>query len=153
MPSNMTPFGWSKQSFAVGDQVTVTLEPVKNGQPLGRILQVLLPDGKTLVGVMQSPLLQDGGTDTGLVTRIVTIDIRTGWTREYAYPLDTVKTTVSEILAVNNHEFLLDERDSKGFADLGRAQVCGRNWCNPAYAGGRLYLRDSRELMCVSLLP
>jgi len=47
-PPNMTPFGWSKQSFAVGDQVVVTLEPVKNGQPLGRILQVKLPDGKTL---------------------------------------------------------------------------------------------------------
>ena len=48
-PPNMTPFGWTKQSFAVGDQVVVTLEPVKNGQPLGRILQVKLPDGKTLV--------------------------------------------------------------------------------------------------------
>ena len=48
-PPNMTPFGWTKQSFAVGDQVTVTLEPVKNGSPLGRILQVKLPDGKTLV--------------------------------------------------------------------------------------------------------
>ena len=48
-PPNMTPFGWTKQSFAVGDQVVVTLEPVKNGQPLGRILEVKLPDGKTLV--------------------------------------------------------------------------------------------------------
>jgi len=48
-PPNMTPFGWTKQSFAVGDQVTVTLEPVKNGSPLGRILQVKLADGKTLV--------------------------------------------------------------------------------------------------------
>jgi len=48
-PPNMTPFGWTKQSFAVGDQVTVTHEPVKNGSPLGRILQVKLPDGKTLV--------------------------------------------------------------------------------------------------------
>jgi hypothetical protein len=47
-PPNMTPFGWTKQSFAVGDEVTVTLEPVKNGSPLGRILQVKLPDGKTL---------------------------------------------------------------------------------------------------------
>jgi hypothetical protein len=48
-PPNMIPFGWTKQSFAVGDQITVTLEPVKNGQPLGRILQVRLPDGTTLV--------------------------------------------------------------------------------------------------------
>ena len=77
----------------------------------------ITPNGKTLVGVMQSPLLQDGGTDTGQNIRIVKIDIKTGATREYAYHLDTLKTTVSEILAVNDHEFLLDERDSKGFAD------------------------------------
>jgi uncharacterized protein DUF6152 len=62
-PPNMIPFGWAKQSFAVGDQVTVTLEPVKNGQPLGRILQVLLPDGKTLVaGAPAIPTGEAGGT-------------------------------------------------------------------------------------------
>jgi hypothetical protein len=58
-PPNMTPFGWSKQSFAVGDQVTVILEPVKNGQPLGRLLQVKLPDGKTLVA--GAPAIPAGG--------------------------------------------------------------------------------------------
>lgn len=26
--------------------------------------------------------------------------------------------------------------------ELGRAQVCGANWCNPALVGSRLYLRD-----------
>jgi len=77
----------------------------------------ITPNGKTLVGVMQSPLLQDGGTDTGQNIRIVKIDIKTGATLEYAYHLDALKTTVSEILAINDHEFLLDERDSKGFAD------------------------------------
>jgi len=48
-PPNMIPFGWSKQSFKPGDEVTVTLEPVKNGQRLGRLLQAVLPSGKTLV--------------------------------------------------------------------------------------------------------
>ena len=47
-PPNMIPFGWSKQSFKPGDEVTITVEPVKNGQRLGRILQAVLPDGKTL---------------------------------------------------------------------------------------------------------
>jgi hypothetical protein len=62
-PPNMIPFGWAKQSFASGDQVTVTLEPVKNGQPLGRILQVLLSDGKTLVaGAPAIPAGEAGGT-------------------------------------------------------------------------------------------
>ncbi len=48
-PPNMIPFGWSKQSFKPGDEVTLTLEPVKNGAPLGRLLQAVFPDGKTLV--------------------------------------------------------------------------------------------------------
>ncbi len=37
--------------------------------------------------------------------------------------------------------------------ELSATQVCGNNWCNPAYADGRLYLRDQRELRCVQLLP
>ena len=82
----------------------------------------ITPDGRTLVGAMQSPLAQDGGDVKGGVTRIVTIDIPSGKTREYAYQLDTgVKTTISEIVAINNHEFLVDERDSKGLADDSQA--------------------------------
>jgi hypothetical protein len=78
----------------------------------------ITPDGRTLVGAMQSPLIQDGGDVKGGVIRIVTIDIHTGATHEYAYQLDKVtKTTVSDILAINNNEFLVDERDSKGRAD------------------------------------
>lgn len=45
---NILPQGFSKQTFKVGDEVTVTLEPVKNGRPMGRLLQVLLADGSTL---------------------------------------------------------------------------------------------------------
>ena len=83
----------------------------------------ITPDGKTLVGAMQSPLIQDGGDVAGGITRIVTIDIATGFTREYAYQLDKggKKTTVSEILAINDHEFLVDERDSKGLGDDSKA--------------------------------
>lgn len=108
--------------FAVSRQSPMGAVEI-SGNTSGRVANkgmegvAITPDGRTLVGIMQSPLLQDGGTDTGMNTRIVTIDLRTGNMHEYAYPLDTVKTTVSEILAINNHEFLVDERDSKGLAD------------------------------------
>ena len=95
-----------------------------SGNTVGRVTNkgmeglAITPDGRTLVGAMQSPLLQDGGDVKGGVTRIITIDIRTGATKEYAYQLDTAtKTTISDILAINDHEFLVDERDSKGRAD------------------------------------
>ena len=47
-PANMVNAGWGKVSFKPGDEVTVTLVPVKNGQPFGRINLVVLPSGKTL---------------------------------------------------------------------------------------------------------
>jgi hypothetical protein len=78
----------------------------------------ITPDGKTLVGIMQAPLLQD----TNKVVRIVTIDIATGTTHQYAYQL-TNGSGVSEIVAINDHEFLIDERDGKGLGDNSNAAV------------------------------
>ncbi len=72
----------------------------------------ITPDGTTLVGIMQAPLLQD----TNKNVRIVTIDIASGTTHEYAYKL-TTGSGVSEIVALNNHQFLVDERDGKGLGD------------------------------------
>jgi hypothetical protein len=48
-PTAMTQRGWSRTSFKAGDAVTVTLEPVKNGQPIGRILTLVLANGEKLV--------------------------------------------------------------------------------------------------------
>ena len=81
------------------------------------------PDGKVLFGAMQSPLLQDGGT-SGAYTRILRVDLRTGKTTQYAYPLTNIGTTakpkyptISEAIAVNDHELLMDERDGAGLGD------------------------------------
>jgi hypothetical protein len=47
-PIAMTQRGWARSSFKAGDQVTVVLEAVKNGAPIGRIVRVTLPDGSAL---------------------------------------------------------------------------------------------------------
>ena len=47
-PSVIFPAGYRRDSFKPGDQVTVTVEPVKDGRPFGRVLQAVLADGKTL---------------------------------------------------------------------------------------------------------
>ena len=47
-PNVIFPGGYRKDSFKVGDQVSITVEPVKNNQPMGRILQSVLADGKIL---------------------------------------------------------------------------------------------------------
>ncbi len=92
------------------------------GNTIGRVANkgmeglALTPDGKTLVGIMQAPLEQD----TKKNVRIVTVDIESGATHEYAYKL-TDGSGVSDIVALNNHEFLVDERDGKGLGDNSEA--------------------------------
>ena len=77
----------------------------------------ITPDGRTLVGIVQNALIQDANDGASNLLRIVTIDIVSGrTTHEYAYVL-TTGSGVSDIVALNNHEFLVDERDGKGLAD------------------------------------
>ena len=40
--------GWSRRSFAVGDPVTVLIQPAKSGAPVGMIRNVVLADGTKL---------------------------------------------------------------------------------------------------------
>lgn len=83
----------------------------------------ITPDGKMLVGSIQSATIQDKADPaTRKLLRIVTVDIATGETHEYGYLL-TEGSGVSDILAVNDHEFLLDERDGKGLGDDSKAKV------------------------------
>jgi len=85
----------------------------------------LTPNGRTLVGIMQNALLQDAaeGGDAANLLRIVTIDVASGRTmHEYAYLL-TMGSGVSEIVALNDHEFMVDERDGKGLGDGSKAKV------------------------------
>ena len=85
----------------------------------------ITPDGRTLVGFMQAALIQDaneGGAAKNLL-RLETIDIPSGrWRHEFAYLL-TTGSGVSEVVALNDHEFLVDERDGKGRGDGSVAKV------------------------------
>ena len=74
------------------------------------------PDGSKLYGIMQNALIQDGALNAansrrGLHNRILEIDVATGRTRELVYVLDDRSYGVNEILAINDHEFLVLERD------------------------------------------
>ena len=83
----------------------------------------ITPDGKTLVGIMQAPIIQDAvDPATASLLRIVAIDIATGTTHEYGYKL-TTGSGVSDIVALNDHEFLVDERDGKGLGDGSNAKI------------------------------
>jgi len=79
----------------------------------------ITPDGETMVILMQGPLIQDGaldedGTRSGKVVRLVMIDRTTGQSTQYAYVLESAAYGLNEIEALSNHEFLVIERDGKG---------------------------------------
>ena len=101
-----------------------------SGNTTGRVANkgmeglAITPDGKTLVGFEQRPLIQDGG-DGGRANRIVTIDVATGATKQFAYDniVGTKAYNSSEILALNDHQFLVLERDGKGLGDTSTAVI------------------------------
>src|SRR5262245_39431715 len=79
------------------------------------------PNDRFLFGIMQNALIQDNGLNPGttdrlgLNNRILKIDLLTGKKQEYVYVLDAINRGqgVSEILAINDHEFLVVERDNR----------------------------------------
>jgi hypothetical protein len=111
-------------NLAVATPGATTASEGKPTNTIGRVANkgmeglAITPDGKTLIGIMQAPLLQDSNNNI----RIVTIDIATGATKQFAYKL-TTGSGVSEIVALNDHQFLVDERDGKGLGDGTAASV------------------------------
>ena len=104
------------------------------------------PDGTKLFGIMQSPLIQDGainakGERVGRNCRILEIDVASGKTREFVYPLDDPGSGVSEILAANDHEFLVLERDGLGGKDARAKKLF------------RIDLSTATDVSAVAVLP
>ena len=48
-------------------------------------------------------------------------------------------------------QLLLLAADPSKYTEWGRLQVCGKTWSFPAYANGKLFVRDGRQLLCVEL--
>ena len=110
-------------SFAVSNLSALGATEI-SGNSSGRVANkgmeglAISPDGKTLFGFMQSPLIQDGGDKTAY-NRIVKIDIATGNVSQYAYNnvVNGKSYNSSELLALNDHQLLVLERDGNGLGD------------------------------------
>jgi Esterase-like activity of phytase/Bacterial Ig domain len=79
----------------------------------------ITPDGSTLVGIMQSALKTpglEGSAKSVPLARIVTVNMATKAVKEYLYPLANpaeTKVALSEITALSDTQFLVDERDGE----------------------------------------
>lgn len=47
-PGRLLRMGWTRDEVKAGDQVTITVEPARNGAPVGAIRKIVLPSGKEL---------------------------------------------------------------------------------------------------------
>ena len=47
-PGMMLRNGWKPSTLKAGDQVTLTMHPLRNGNPGGSLVRVKVPDGRTL---------------------------------------------------------------------------------------------------------
>ena len=97
---------------------------------------------------------------------LICVEGRTGkiaWAKQGIFSTSPDKTH-GAFLVLHDHilaltdsgELVLFAADPAHARDISRTQVCALNWCNPAYANGRLYVRDgikkSGELLCLDLL-
>lgn len=99
----------------------------------------MTPDGKMLVGTMQSTMYVPTkalATNTTL-TRIVTFDLATGQTKQYLYRQDGgTSDSVCEITPISNTEFLVIERDGSFGSVGGLKKVYRINLTNASDVSG-----------------
>ena len=99
--------------------------------------------------------------DQGPDQTYICADARTGQTMWQAPGFGSRGTENSSTIAIGENllvltdegELVLIEARSDHYTELSRVQACGKNWNFPAFADGRLYVRDARELICYDLRP
>ncbi|BFM50986.1 esterase-like activity of phytase family protein [Marinomonas sp. THO17] len=100
--------------FAQDKRNTYSLPSVFQHRRANRGMEglAITPDERTLVGIMQSTMLNpDKAAQKGNLTRIVTVDLVTGKTEQYLYRQNKNENSNSEIAALNASQFLVIERD------------------------------------------
>lgn len=111
-----------------------------------------------------SPVVVDGHLyGVGPAKNLVCVEMRTGrlaWSQTGAITSSADKAHAAFVavggrllVLTDAGQLLLVAADPSGYRAFGQTQLCGFNWCNPAFADGRLYVRDGKELICVGVGP
>lgn len=112
----INPFNNDKRNNIVVNGKTLLLpyELCKRHANKGLESLTITPDQTTLVTMIEASLNNPSGSDTSCdLTRIVTINLRTGQIAQYLYQLNNSKQFTSGIVAINNDEFYVIEHDRK----------------------------------------
>jgi outer membrane protein assembly factor BamB len=107
----------------------------------------------TLVAV--GPSLYGQGAKSDLIC----VDAATGQVRWSQAGFGLGRKDYASTIAAGDRLLVLTEggtlvllaADPARYTELGRLQICGSTWSFPALAGGKLYVRDARQLLCLDL--
>src|SRR5262249_10629431 len=125
----------SDRVYSDGTSCEIDADLNKSGRQANRGMEglAITPDGSRLVGLMQNALIQDGAlaadpnpgdnsaptasppSRVGLNSRLLTIDLQSGASHQYVYTIDAINQGrgQNDLLAINDHEFLVLERDNR----------------------------------------
>lgn len=68
------------------------------------------------------------------------------------YHAAIIKTGNNRLLMLDDNGMLsIFEPDAKEYKPLAKSKVCGPTWAHPALVDGKVYLRDDKSLICVTL--
>ena len=103
----------------------------------------------TLVG---KHLFTIGPTDR---TDLQCLDFETGtqlWAQRGLSDYASLTVVNDKILVLNSTgELLLVKADPAKYEELGRVQLCAKTWASPAYADGKIFVKDEAHLTAVAL--
>jgi len=105
------------------------------------------PDGRTAYAMLQSAMLDEGGSG-GTLNRIVAFDTRTARPlAQYAYPMEgsSQGRGISALVAINDHEFLVLERNNRGLG------VPDANLVSPNKKVFRISLAGATDVSAINL--
>ncbi len=155
-----TPFG-RHVTTPIGYQGIVIISSIEEGliatrtssSPDGSVAQERAWQSKVSAINFSSPI-RIGAYLYGLgpEKNFICVDLATGvqqWSKK-GYIFTSAEQAHAAFIAMNDRilaltdtgELVLFEANPNKFVELGRTQVCGKTWSNPAYADGVIYLRD-----------
>ena len=85
------------------------------------------------------------------------LDFETGnqiWAQPGFGDYASLTTVNDKILVLNSTgELILIKADPAKYEELGRTQLCAKTWASPAYADGKIYVKDEGHLTAIALAP
>jgi len=112
---------------------------------------------KTVIG---TPTLLDKHLYTlgdGNRASLVCLNFETGaqlWAQPGFGDYTSITAVNDKLLALTSTgELLLLKANPAKYEELGRAQLCAKTWASPAYADGKIYVKDENSVAAYALVP